>query len=105
MMQLTDPAADRAMIVWQTRTPPAWVRRLPDNPSLTIEVSERRSDSQTAEVEARVWSMELGRRTLPGVLRQRWVEKDGGWYFVPPPVPGVSPVKPGVRPPDPDLYN
>src|SRR5262249_16179324 len=80
MVRLTEPAQDRSLRRWlRSNVPPSGTD--------PIDFSITRRDTRAADV-----LLVLGASSAGGhVLRQRWIEKQGTWFFVPASGPGPQP--------------
>lgn len=81
MLRLTDSTRDRDLRRWLSRTPPPMTEEEADNRTAAIEiVSIQKHDSSTADVTVRIESLATSKEIIQ---QQRWVERQGAWYFVP----------------------
>lgn len=86
MVRLTDVAQDRALRRWIRETPPPASASHPDPQDEGMTVLIGQQEDQTAEVLVRITAASVTMREDPGVeLRQRWLSRDGDWYFAPAP--------------------
>jgi hypothetical protein len=82
MLRLTDKAQDRQLRQWSGKTPPPLTATV-GRAGRKIEAAIEHRDPHGATVAVRI-----AMSTRPGpvgefVQHQHWVEKDGGWYFLP----------------------
>ncbi len=84
MRRLTDPVSDRALFTWVRRHPPPHLADEPQKksggPDAAIEAHVARSAAHAAVLVIRINAPSLKK---PVEVRQNWVERGEGWYFVP----------------------
>jgi hypothetical protein len=81
MLRLTESTRDRDLRRWLSRTPPPATIDDADKRTSAVEVvSIQKHDAATADVTVRIESLATAKEL---VQQQRWVERNGAWYFVP----------------------
>jgi hypothetical protein len=82
MQEFTDPRHAQDLEQWLGHNPPPAFARPDKAPNPIIDVSIERNDGQTADVALKIAPTSEG-DPVTFIIHQRWVEREGTWYFDP----------------------
>jgi hypothetical protein len=83
MLRFTDKSHDRQLRQWSAKTPPPSKAATAKSEERIIQARVERREPHKALVDVRIALVSHAGGGADFVQHQQWVERDGGWYFLP----------------------